>query len=156
QILYDGFFGEVRKLIDNAAFAKKRAARCGVVGVFWPSILWPDEKAVVAEQSPGGAAALGQAAKDPAQLPALADLVKVFGDDHADTLHRILELLEKRQGGEAGLREVSEKLTSLLQNQDKKTATEDSAEFDTLVHRPDAWKEAFKALSDDEAVEAQG
>src|ERR1700750_1911982 len=77
QRLYDRFFSEVRKLIDNAHLTKKRAARCGIVGVFWPSILWPDEQANAAEQMGGGAAALGRAA-DPADLAPLEDLIKVY------------------------------------------------------------------------------
>lgn len=155
QVLYNGFFGEVRKLIDNPGFAKKREARCGIVGVFWPSIMWPDEKAAAAGQSEGGAAAL-EAAGDAAQLPSLDDLIKVFGQDRAGTLQRILELLDGREGGQDGLREVSEKLASLLEAQDKKTGSDDSFEFEALSDRSVAWEEVFEALADQETAETEG
>jgi len=42
--LYQSFFGEVAKLMANPAVAKKnQAAKIGVVGIVWPSILWPDD-----------------------------------------------------------------------------------------------------------------
>ena len=42
--LYQSFFGEVAKLMANPAVAKKNpAAKIGVVGIVWPSILWPDD-----------------------------------------------------------------------------------------------------------------
>src|SRR5882757_1084569 len=56
QKLYDGFFQQIRKLMEDTRFPKKRAASCGIVGVFWPSILWPDEQPEASAQ--GGAASL--------------------------------------------------------------------------------------------------
>src|SRR5262245_54701209 len=53
RILYQGFFGEMRKLIDNAAFTKRRPAKIAATGVIWPSILWPEE------ESTGGPAGIG-------------------------------------------------------------------------------------------------
>ena len=42
--LYQSFFGEVAKLMANPGVAKKNAAaKIGVAGIVWPSILWPDD-----------------------------------------------------------------------------------------------------------------
>src|SRR5262245_38560797 len=44
SLLYRSFFGEVGKLMSNPAITKKNpAAKIGIAGVVWPSILWPDD-----------------------------------------------------------------------------------------------------------------
>ena len=43
--LYERFFGEMRNVMDDATLAKKKpAARIGIAGIVWPSILWPDDE----------------------------------------------------------------------------------------------------------------
>src|ERR1039457_1256863 len=51
--LYTGFFGEVRKIVDNASVPKRRQAVIGVTGIVWPSILFPDD---AGSANTGGAA----------------------------------------------------------------------------------------------------
>ena len=53
--LYRGFFGQLRKVVDDPALPKRRQARIGTAGVFWPSILWPDEQPEAAGGRRGGA-----------------------------------------------------------------------------------------------------
>ena len=87
QILYDGFFQQVRKLLDDARFQKQRPARCGIVGVFWPSILWPDEQPAGARLASGGAAALRTSPRpQSAGAVPLEDLRTVFGAAHDSQL----------------------------------------------------------------------
>jgi hypothetical protein len=156
QKLYDGFFQQIRNLIDDARFPKKRVASCGIIGVFWPSILWPDEQPDAIASARGGAAALSGAG--PRQPPALApvgDLKTAFGAGHDETIQRLHAMLEKREGGHDGLREFSEKLASLFPAHSKKTGREDSLEIDALG-KPEAWRKAFELLSDDEATSTSG
>lgn len=154
HVLYDGFFQQVRKLIDDPGFPKKRAARCGVMGIFWPSILWPDEQAAAAHEQ-GGAAGLNaaQGAKANA-LATVEDLSMVFGAEHEDTIRRLLALLQARQGGEDALRECSEMIASLFTG--KKIGIEDSLEADALGSKPQTWRKAFELLGDEEATEGPG
>jgi len=154
QILYDGFFQQVRKLLDNTQLKKQRVPSCGVLGVFWPSILWPDEVPPSTSVAGGAAAAQrGQSnATDPS--PPLDDLRTVFGTDQDATLQELQQLLNKR-GGANALKTFTEKLNGLIAAQTKKTGVEDSLEFNAL-QRPAASQEAFKLLAPDESSNTQG
>lgn len=155
HVLYDGFFQQVRKLIDDPGFPKKRPANCGVMGVFWPSILWPDEQAAAAPHERGGAAGVDAAPAAKANALATAeDLSTVFGAKHEDTIRRLLDLLQAREGGEDALRECSEKIASLFA--EREIGIEDSLEAAALRSKPQTWRKAFELLSEEEATQGPG
>jgi hypothetical protein len=157
QVLYDGFFQQVRKVLDDARFKNQRVARCGIVGVFWPSVLWPDEQPAGAGPAGGGAATLRTSKPTGSTgIMPLEDLRTVFGAAHEETLQRLHQLLTQRAGGKEALGEFSEKLASLFQGQQKKTDKEDSLEIDALGSKPEVWQNAFKLLSDEETTETAG
>ena len=62
--LYQRFFGEISKILNDGQVPKKNAAtRVGFAGIVWPSILWPDDAAsatmdVVSGSGGGGAASM--------------------------------------------------------------------------------------------------
>src|SRR5689334_1353995 len=41
--LYTRYFAQMRPLVDEGSIPKTRAAKIGIAGVVWPSILWPDD-----------------------------------------------------------------------------------------------------------------
>src|ERR1700733_5502102 len=46
MVLYRGFFEQVGKLVDDSGINKRPGAMIGVVGVLWPSILFPGDGTV--------------------------------------------------------------------------------------------------------------
>lgn len=98
--LYDGWFGQLAPQLSQAR--SDRPVKVGLVGIFWPSLLWSDEpipdfKPVAAADSGGGAAAAAKkptvmAATPEIDATALKELKKEF-PKAADTLDRMAELL---------------------------------------------------------------
>ena len=69
--MYEGFFGEVRKLISRQTTRTVRPSVIGAIGVYWPSIAWPDE---IGSDGTGGAASVA----DRTGLPPAIQLSMVF------------------------------------------------------------------------------
>ena len=84
--LYREFFTVTRRVLDRS-LAGTSPGRMGIVGVIWPSILFPDDEP---RQVSGGAASLGD---DRASADPIAELRKVF-PDQAATLDELALLLE--------------------------------------------------------------
>src|SRR4029079_17132622 len=110
ELLYKGFFGAMRKLVDDPALPKKRAAKIGTAGVLWPSILWPDEKAAL-ESGQGGAAALGGGGEGG---DLAAELKKVWSaPGQGETVDELVAMLDEQPRDEAALKEFKRKLNGL-------------------------------------------
>jgi hypothetical protein len=148
--LYKGFFGEVRKLLDDSGVAKRRQAKVGTAGVIWPSILFPDED--TGADSSGGAASLGggEAGGD-----FFTELRKVFVEpDQQPILDDLERLLNERRRSNAALQEFKDKLDQLLAGGDAGDgpASEDNLEQRGIVESDDP-RELFEALAENESSE---
>lgn len=144
RTLYQGFFGEMRKLLDNPAFTKQRSAKIVGAGVIWPSILWPDEA------STGGAAGIraGGMSGDLAK-----ELKKVFRTPaQQKILAELLKLLAQRKPNEQSLKDFKSKLSQLVGGSSGRTSSPDSLEKQGLATGDGKWREIFEALADQEAT----
>jgi hypothetical protein len=123
--LYDRFFAEIRKIIDDETLPKKKpAARIGVVGIVWPSILWPDDEEnasmqeVVTFSGRGGAASLAGGPPTPvAQATPQrinAELKKGYDAQQQSLIDELTSLLEDQPSTSAALEEFRAKLAQLL------------------------------------------
>jgi hypothetical protein len=143
--LYRSFFGEIRALVDARAGDRPGGpARIGVVGVFWPSILWPDEEP--GEASQGGAAGFGTAAPR-AEVPGDLLEAKVFTrPGQQATLAELRTLLRERPRDDAALRRFKEGLRALMAGRPSTGLQEDRLEQAGLAADDEAWREIFEQL----------
>jgi hypothetical protein len=144
--LYERFFTEVRKLVDDPNIPKRRTAKIGVAGVIWPSVWWPDNEF---GDSGGGAASLGagEAGSD-----FIGELKKVFtAKEQHRTLDELGEMLNRRERNEAALQEFKAKLNALIIAPDQGHATHDDLERQGILVGDDQWLDALDALADQEA-----
>jgi hypothetical protein len=116
--LYEAFFSQMRAVADDAAFAARRAASIGVVGVVWPSIRWPDSELedlqAAAGEMGGGAASVGGG--DAAGAPSLQEeLGKVFVTPEQQVqVAELVAMLEEQAPSEEVLAAFHAKLAALL------------------------------------------
>ena len=127
--LYDRFFGEVRKVIDDERLPKKNPnSRIGVAGVIWPSILWPDDaesasmNAVISAPGAGGAVGLADAPPPPvAQASPQTinrEMKKAYDDAQQQALiDELTMLLEKQPKTDVALSTFHAKLSELLSSE---------------------------------------
>ncbi|MES5482110.1 hypothetical protein QMZ05_05075 [Bradyrhizobium sp. INPA03-11B] len=151
--LYEGFFKQVRLVLDNAKFMKKRNPKAGILGIFWPSILWPDE--VPAAQGGGEAAAVARP-KARAQVASVDDLANVFKQADRAEVERLHSLLTERKRDEAALKEFFEQLRSVMSKSSRSPSPEDSLERDAIENKPDQWRDILKQLSTREQPQTRG
>jgi hypothetical protein len=151
--LYAGFFGEMRKLLDDPQTPRRRQAKIAVAGILWPSILWPDDGG---GEGKGGAAGLapGLAAGEP---DLLGELAKVFtAPEQQETLGELAALLESQPRSEAALAGFKAKLDELADAAPPSAAPPDELEQQAVL-TPDAeWRDLFEALADQETAESSG
>jgi hypothetical protein len=169
--LYQDFFGEMSKLLEDQRFPRKKpAARIGVAGVIWPSILWPDDLASASMRTVAGGAGAGAAgfAGGPAEVAARAspqeinhELKKAYDEPRQQSLvDSMTALLETQASDEVSLNEFHAKLAELLGSEATDAPVErkqpDYAEGAigglSTVH----WRELLEILGDDEAVRLGG
>jgi hypothetical protein len=150
--LYERFFAEVAKLTQgNGAVLKNPAARLGVAGVVWPSILWPDDAPsegdapVLPPPEGGGAVALPAAAAgvpaktaEPAEIRAVLETV-YLGSDQRRLIAELTAMLEAREHTNAAIAAFKDTLGELL-------ASEPA--MDTDKRQPDAAEGAMAELGD--------
>lgn len=147
--LYKGFFGEVRKLLDNANLNKSRQTKVGTAGVIWPSILFPDED--LAAISDGGAASLGGETIGSGDL--FTEIRKVFSEpEQQPVLDDLERLLNERKRSDAALREFKDKLGQLLAGETVDPSSPDTLEQRGIVESEDP-RELFEALAENEPSE---
>jgi hypothetical protein len=149
--LYQRFFGEMRKLLDDPSIPKRRDAKIGTAGVIWPSIKWPDDEA---GDSAGGAVSLG-AGDSGGNL--FGELKKVFKTDQQ---HRVLadlkQLLDRKQRTEAALKQFKATLSRLVDKSSPSPSSPDNLEQRGVLAGDDNWREVFEALADQEPADDSG
>lgn len=134
-VLYEGFFKQLRSALPAASASR---SKIGVAGVFWPSILWPDET----PQNAGGAAAL-QASDS---MASLKELSIVFPHALNAELRGIVDLINGRSADDEKLRAFGAALNKVMTRADANTASEDSLELKALSDKTRV-KDAQHALS---------
>jgi hypothetical protein len=154
KALYEGFFSEVKKILDAPPGPLKRPAKIGVAGVFWPSILWPDTPPPSSRPAggAGGAVSLAPAPAAPAAgTPEIfAALRTVFTDDGQKPILDELEtLLTEKKRDNAALRRFKELLGELVAPTEMGD-TPDGLEGESLTGDDDDWKQIFTALANQE------
>jgi hypothetical protein len=137
--LYDGFFGEMAKILADPT-KKARDAVVGFAGVIWPAILWPDGDA-----GSGGAVSVS--------APSLApELKKVFvtPSQHA-IVDELTRLLDERSPSDDALRRFKVQLRALTA--DAADAADahgiDSLEGAVAMIPDDRYAELFDVLAGD-------
>ena len=144
--LYNRFFGEVRKVLETT-HPRSGSTRIGVVGIVWPSILWPDDAdsaSVNRVLTGGGGVALGGGAPIPAAQATPKqirdELRKGYDDVHQlKLLEELTAMLETQPKTEAALKEFRSKLGEFL-------ASDAGTPVDSK--QPDSAESAIAALSD--------
>ena len=122
--LYQDFFGAVCLAADTVGTS---LARVGVIGVYWPSMRWPDEDPRMA--------ASGMAALADGRDELLVDLVTVF-PDHRAALSELLELLDARPDDPAAIPRFQTLLATLDDGTDVTDAAEDNGESAGILAQP--------------------
>jgi hypothetical protein len=144
--LYQGFFGEVRKVLDDASLPRRRDATVGVAGVIWPSILWPDNEL---PESAGGAASLDAPAPE-ADLT--GELKKVFlSPDEHRIVEDLTDMLDRKERSEEALLAFKAKLNELMRQPAAGQPAYDNLEQRGIAVSDQEWFDALDALADQEA-----
>src|SRR4051812_14140278 len=136
--LYDGFFGEMAKILADPR-KKARDAVIGFAGVIWPSILWPD-----ANTAPGGAVSVSA----PSLAPALKT-VFVTPSQHA-IVDELTRLLDERNPSDDALRRFKVQLRALATDAADAHGV-DSLEGAVALVPDDRYAELFDAMAGDSA-----
>lgn len=157
--LYNRFFHEVRKVLETTPL-KISSTRIGVAGIFWPSILWPDDADCASMQhimtGGGGGVALGDGPPAPvaqATPPQIRDeLCKGYDDvDQLKLLKELTAMLETQATTEAALNDFRSKLGEFIMSEadepvDSKEA--DSAEAGIAALSDQKWRRLLETLGD--------
>lgn len=139
--LYTGFFGEVRKIVDDASVPKRRQAVIGVTGIVWPSILFPDDA--------GSANTGGAASFDPtAGTAALAsELPKVFvKPEQQQPLQDLIRMLADQASDNDTLFRFRDTLARLVSPPTTVSSTQDNMELLGLSANDDQWLRILDSL----------
>jgi hypothetical protein len=133
QDFYRRFLGQLPGLLPAGS-----AARVGTLGVFWPSMLWPDEST---PDFAGGAAGL---AGNPVRA------VQAFYDDpdQQKILDRLATLLEEEPNDEAALAEFHDLMRQLAGTEQGVAAAEDDGPLQMLADDPRTVAQRFASAVD--------
>lgn len=143
--LYERFFTEIRKVLDDPNLPRRREATIGVTGIIWPSILWPDND--FGDQS-GGAASLDS--EQPA-ADLTDELKKVYlSPSEQQAVEELTNMLDRRERNQDALLEFRAKLNQLMQGTAAEQPSYDNLEQQSTQVSDDQWLEALDALADQE------
>jgi hypothetical protein len=154
--LYLAFFGKLRAVLENSKVKTVGNTKLGAMGVFWPSILWPDEVREDLDETAdaGGAVAFGVA--ETAEEVPLADLKKIFDPAQHGTLEELTAMLAERKPDQEALRAFKDKLDTLVAAA-RPVQPEDDLERSGLATQKADYRAVFDALADGEpAAESEG
>jgi len=164
--LYQAFFGEVAKLMGNAAVAKKNAAaKIGVAGIVWPSILWPDDaptKGPAPElPAPAGGGAVAMRST-PAVVPTKTTTIPevksaldtAYGTDprQQTLINELTAMLEEQPDDDDAINSFKTKLGELLASEGGGSidaSNPDDAEAGVTALSNKKWRELLRQVADD-------
>ena len=165
--LYDGFFGEMSKVLHDQTLPKKNPhARIGVAGVIWPSILWPDDAASAAASTvvsggAGGGVGLGDTgptfvAPPPSPREINVELKKAYADARQQTLvDQLTAMLERQAQSDEALNDFKDTLAELLASEPTDAPVDqkhpDYAEGAIGGLSESRWRELLDVLGDESA-----
>jgi hypothetical protein len=161
--LYTRFFTEVGKLMRDAGVPKKQpAAKLGVAGVLWPSILWPDDAPAAGPQpvlpapgSGGGVSMRATAAGVPAKKVSPDEIRTALATSYDASQQAIVAdltaMLAARQGSQVAIDAFKEKLDALLASErppmtDRRQP--DDAEGAMTTLNSAKWRDLLEQLGD--------
>jgi hypothetical protein len=145
--LYEGFFAEMRKLLDDSSIPARREVTIGTAGVIWPSIKWPDADR---DDSSGEAVSLGADIDCPELFE---ELRKVFRTrQQQQTLAELSVLLEQEQQDMAALEEFKAKLCQLMAHAESNVSSIDNLKLAGIAIDSINTEEMFETLAEDEPV----
>lgn len=137
--LYENFFGEMRKILDQRNV--RSSVEIGVVGVFWPSILWPDNMS----DEGGGAASFPQASVELG-----SDMKKLFQErSQQAAIDRMMNTLREQPRTDDAVDAFIEDLKCLLTGQPPAPEYHD-LETRASIATSEQWRQVFDALADAE------
>jgi len=141
--LYNRFFGEMQKLVDDPIVLKRPNTLIGVAGVIWPSILFPGDSPTFS--SSGGAASFTGSAQ-PTTLE--SELPKVFNSPAQQQLvHELVGMLQEQSSDQDQLLAFRDKLAALIKGKDT-SSSQDDLEFQAITTTTDVdWMRILDALS---------
>jgi hypothetical protein len=160
--MYVRFFTEVGKLIRDGTVPKKQpAARIGVAGVLWPSILWPDDAPSDGPQpvlpAPGGggvsmrATAAGVPSMKISPEEIRSTLATSYDASQQALIGALTSLLAERQDSQVALDAFKEKLDALLASE-RPAMTDrrqpDDAEGAMTTLNAAMWRDLLEQLGD--------
>lgn len=135
--LYEGMFGEMRKILN--AKPLPATSKIGTAGVFWPSILWPED----VPGTSGGAAGFGDASTDLS-----SEMKKVFQEPRQqEIVDRLVKKAETQTPTDAALDAFIDDLQTLLKNQSQGPEFHD-LEVKAASASNDDWRQILDLLAD--------
>ncbi len=135
MLLYNGFFGEVRNLLDDPSTNKRADRKVGVAGVIWPSILFPGDS--VPTEDEGGAASFTPDLNTPTLE---SELPKVFtAPEQLPVLQDLLKMVDERPPDNDALLAFRDKLKQLVSSQETIAAQDDLELRAATVENDDDW-----------------
>jgi len=138
-VLYENFFGEMKKLLDQTNL--RSGVELGTAGVFWPSILWPDNM----PDEGGGAVSFTRASVELG-----SEMKKVFQErPQQDAIDRMMNALREQPRDEDAVEAFIKDMKCLL------TGRLPAPEYHDLETKAsdatsEQWRQVFDALADTE------
>jgi len=139
QRLYQGFFGQMRSVIDQSNLPA--GVTLGTAGVFWPSIQWPDSQT----DDAGGAVSLGE------EIDLGSEMKKVFQEpSQQQSVDRLMDHLETQTPTDDAITAFIADLKNLLQTQLPSPESLD-LEQRAAEATTEQWRQMLDLLADSES-----
>ena len=150
--LYNQWFGMLPPMLPGGS-----AAKPGTVGVFWPSMLWPDEPAPAAAAGGGAAGVPGPAAASGTPGAPVAALAAVYpGPGQQQILSQLAALLDAQSPDPQALTQFHDLMRALGGTEPETIGLEDSGQLAMLSEDPQALAARFAAALDMASAPAAG
>jgi hypothetical protein len=145
--IYNGFFGQVADVLADPSVVKRPGLAAGVIGIIWPSILFPGD---TVPNTAGGAASFGGSSQLSGAYA--SELPKVFTHPaQQQPLQDLLALLAEQPPDNGALLQFRDKLAALVragQASGDTTTGQDNLEFQAVTAASDdVWMQLLDAFA---------
>ena len=137
--LYERFFAQMQQLLAGGQVTLRPGTTIGTVGVFWPSMRWPDE--ALPNQPRAAAASIGGALSDAALATSLKAVFTT--PEQQQALDQLAQLLDTRPRDPQALARFQALLHPLAASPDPTNALEDNGDRALLETDPQQLFDAF-------------